>query len=301
MTEIRFDEAGDRLLLRAGDATLAEYVFRPDHPTFESPRPYLSPIRTLGGELVSLYRPHDHVWHKGLSLALPHVGEANLWGGVSWVPGEGYRQLTNNGSMRHLGFDRVTVQRDGTAVIDERLVWVTQRGQEWFEEQRGLQLRVEPALDAWVLDFTTRFTNVSGRPVSFGSPTTHGRPNAGYGGLFWRGPRSFTGGIVTTPHAVGGNELMGERGAWMAYTGVHDGHGRSSTIVLVDAPTNPTHPTRWFVRATPFACLCPAPFFDCEILVGPGQSLALRYAAVVADGDAARAQEWARLGARWWQ
>ena len=33
MTDIRFDEAGDRVLLRAGDAVLAEYVARPDHPT----------------------------------------------------------------------------------------------------------------------------------------------------------------------------------------------------------------------------------------------------------------------------
>ena len=75
MTDIRFDEAGDRVLLRAGDAVLAEYVARPDHPTYESPRPYFSPIRTFSGELVSLYRPHDHVWHKGIAWSLPVVGD----------------------------------------------------------------------------------------------------------------------------------------------------------------------------------------------------------------------------------
>ncbi|HEU0180964.1 MAG TPA: DUF6807 family protein, partial [Agromyces mariniharenae] len=104
MTDIRFDEAGDRLLVRAGDAVLAEYVARPDHPTSESPRPYLSPIRTLGGELVSLYRPHDHVWHKGIAWSLPVVGDENFWGGPTFVRGEGYVQLPNNGEQRHVAF-----------------------------------------------------------------------------------------------------------------------------------------------------------------------------------------------------
>src|SRR6188472_3381039 len=107
MTDIRFDEAGDRLLMRAGDAVLAEYVFRPDHPTFESPRPYLSPIRTPGGELVSLYRPHDHVWHKGIAWSLPVVGDENFWGGPTFVRGQGYLQLANNGSQVHRSFDAI--------------------------------------------------------------------------------------------------------------------------------------------------------------------------------------------------
>ena len=83
----------------------------------------------------------------------------------------------------------------------------------------------------------------------------------------------------------------------MAYTGVHDGHGRRSTVVMVDAPANPTHPTRWFVRANPFAALCPAPFFDTELTVAPAGAVSLRYAVVVADGDGSRAPQWAEIGA----
>ena len=77
---------------------------------------------------------------------------------------------------------------------------------------------------------------------------------------------------------------MGVRSPWLAFTGVHDGHGRSSTVVMVDAPTNPGQPTRWFVRSTPFAAVCPAPFFDTELAVAPGDAVHLRYAMVIADG-----------------
>ena len=85
----------------AGGVTLFTYVYRPATPQVESPRPYLHPVRTLGGDTVSIFRPHDHVWHKGISLALPHVGEHNFWGGVTYVYGEGYVQLPNNGSTEH--------------------------------------------------------------------------------------------------------------------------------------------------------------------------------------------------------
>ena len=51
--------------------------------------------------MVSLFRPHDHVWHKGIAWSLPHVGEHNFWGGPTYVHGSFYVQLENNGSAVH--------------------------------------------------------------------------------------------------------------------------------------------------------------------------------------------------------
>ena len=53
METIHLDRAhDDRVRIVAGDEVLAEYVHRPADPQLESPRPYLSPIRTLAGEVV---------------------------------------------------------------------------------------------------------------------------------------------------------------------------------------------------------------------------------------------------------
>jgi hypothetical protein len=138
---------------------------------------------------------------------------------------------------------------------------------------------------------------VSGAGVAFGSPTTEGRPNAGYGGLFWRGPRSFTGGTVVTPGGPGGDELMGSRGPWLGFAGRHDGHGGGSTLVFRDAPANFSHPSQWFVRSTPFAAVCPAPFFGATRTLAADDSLTLRYDIVVAAGELGPA-ECAALAAR---
>ncbi|HEY1175050.1 MAG TPA: PmoA family protein, partial [Phytomonospora sp.] len=230
--------------------------------------------------LVSLYRPHDHVCHKGISLSLPNVGDQNLWGGPTYRRGLGYRQYDNDGSMRHRDFTDVTTSGARVGAAHD-LDWIAQDGRELFTEHR--RFAVETGADAWTLLFGTAFTNAGPGPVVLGSPTTEGRENAGYGGLFWRGPRSFTDGAVRVPGRTGGDGLMGVHAPWLAYTGRHDEEDASSTVVFVDGSGTP--PVRWFVRANPFAAVCPAPFFDTEVTVAPGETLSLRYAVVGADGD----------------
>jgi hypothetical protein len=263
---------------------LFRYVYRPWDVQLESPRPYLHPVRTLAGDPVTLYRPHDHVWHKGIAFSLPNVGPDNFWGGVTYLRDGGYQQLPNNGTMRHDGFDRLDAT-DRIVHIGQNLTWITERGDTAFTERRRLAVTVDAAAGAWTLVFATALRNVSDAEIVIGSPTTEGRPNAGYGGLFWRGPRSFSGGKVYAPGITGGDELMGIRAPWLGFGGRHDDHGRTSTLVFVDAPDNPGHPTQWFVRSGVYACLCPAPFFDQEVSVPSGEWLGYRYAVVIADGD----------------
>ncbi|SHM94936.1 DUF6807 domain-containing protein [Actinacidiphila paucisporea] len=293
-------ELGTSLRVGYRGRPLTRYVHRPWDAPLESPRPYFHPLRTLGGDLVSIYRPHDHIWHKGLSLSLPNVGSENFWGGVTYRRGTGYGQFDNNGSMDHQAFDELSLT-GGRLRVTERLRWHTAHGEPYVTETRRLGIEVLPDDDAWVLVFETAITNVRGARTVIGSPTTEGRDNAGYGGLFWRGPRSFTGGTVHTPDATGGDELMGVRAPWLGFTGRHDDHGRSSTLVFVDDAANEPGAghVKWFVRATPFACVCPAPFFDREVAVEDGATLNRRYAVVIADGDRGRdgSGQLARAGA----
>lgn len=295
MEQIRIDELVDRVRFAANGSMLAEYVHLPTDVQLESPRPYFSPIRTLGGEVVTLFRPHDHVWHKGIAWSLPVVGDENFWGGPTFVSGRGYVQLANNGTQQHRTFaERADAPADADAAAPDRLVetldWVTEARATVFEEHRTMGATIldaqtpGAASDAWLLGFQTRLRNVTDRPIPIGSPTTRGRENAGYGGLFWRGPRSFTGGTVLAPGVAGGDELRGTRAPWMGFSGRHDGSGGASTVVMIDDPGNVQHPPQWFARSEDFACLCPAPFFSEEHTVEPGDTLVLRYGVVVADG-----------------
>ncbi|GLL03783.1 PmoA family protein [Dactylosporangium matsuzakiense] len=278
---------GRSVTVSAGDLALLTYVYGPDTLQLESPKPYLHPIRTLAGEVVSAFRPHDHVWHKGIAWSLPHVGEHNFWGGPTYVTGQGYVQLDNNGSAVHQEMTALAVD-ERAATLRHRLDWTTQQGAHVIEEHRALTVTVADET-TWVLVFDTAMTNASGETLPFGSPTTKGRDNAGYGGLFWRGPRSFTGGLLVAPGGAGGDELRGSRAEWFAFRGRHDESGARSTVVIVDDRDNPRHPPQWFARTEEFACLNPAPFFNEEFDLPERATLRFRYAVVVAaavhDGD----------------
>jgi len=272
---------GRSIQVTAGDGELFTYVYRATDPQLESPRPYLHPIRTLDGDLVSVFRPHDHVWHKGLTWSLPHFGHENFWGGPTFSKEAGYQQLDNNGSMDHDRIDALDVS-DDLVRFSHHLTWRTQAGAHVVDESRSLTTRF--ADDGWVLVYETAMTNVSDETIQIGSPTTAGRENAGYGGLFWRGPRSFTNGTVLAPQGKGGDELRGQHAAWMGFSGKHDNNGRASTIIIADAGDNVRHPPQWFVRSEDFAAVCPAPFFSEELPFEAGSTLNFRYAVLVADG-----------------
>ena len=258
-------------------AELFRYVYRPDDPPLESPRPYFHPVRTLGGEFVTDHRPGDHRWHKGIAWSLPNVGADNFWGGTTYRRGDGYVQLDNNGAIRHDGFDAVGAD-GGLLSLAERLTWVTAAGEALFAERRRITAAA-PDRSAWLLSFGTTMRNVGGRCVAIGSPTTEGREKAGYGGLFWRGPAAFAGGRVLTWHGAGGDEIMGRRAPWLAFA------TPAATLIFRDSPANPGFPCRWFVRTSPYACVCPAPFFATEVPVPAAAELALRYEVVVATGE----------------
>ncbi|MFB6984969.1 PmoA family protein [Streptomyces sp. NPDC056304] len=291
---------GDRITVteERGGIDLISYVYRPE-AAWEAPKPYIHPMRTLADSVVTDYRPNDHRWHKGLQMTASHLSGQNLWGGNTYVHGQGYRPLPERvGSMAHLGFDEVAADA-GRAVIAEGLSWRHHDGTHWADEQRRIELHdVEHAESgagtagtggSWTLTWSSAITNRRTEPLHFGSPTTLGRKAAGYTGLFWRGPRAFRGGRILRPDGSG-PESMGTQAPWLAYSGEHDGADGHATLIFRHAPENDhsgeggTHPAHWFVRNEPFAAVAPSFAFYDELELAPGDTLSRRYRVTVADG-----------------
>ncbi|WP_405633537.1 PmoA family protein [Streptomyces sp. NBC_01174] len=282
---------GEHLSVIASESgvELLRYVYRAED-AWEAPKPYIHPLRTLSGQVVTGYRPNDHRWHKGLQMTASHLSGANLWGGNSYVHGKGYRALPERvGSMAHAGFDEVSVH-DGGARFAERLTWHPRSGELWAEETRRIEVHdVDAVTGSWALTWSSAVTNRRGEPLRFGSPTTHGRPDAGYTGLFWRGPRAFRDGRIIGP-AGEGPDLMGRQAPWLAYGGEYDEADGHATLVFVHSPENDhsgaggAHPAHWFVRDSPYAAVAPSFAFHQELVLDPGATLRRRYRVLVADG-----------------
>lgn len=273
----------DSLELQYRDQTLFRYVYEPATAQIESPRPYFHPLRTLAGKEVTIFRPYDHLWHHGLSLTAANLSGENFWGGPTYVRDKGYVQLANNGRIQHSTWQEITCS--DTLRCVEQLQWITQTGDTWINEERQITVsEIDPTGEYWSLDLAFRLVNVAPHPLVFGSPTTEGRPEAGYGGLFWRGPRSFLHGKILAADGLEGPEIMGCSALWLALSGWHDGDAAQSTVLFIDRPSNPRFPTRWFVRNDPYACVSCAFMFNEEYNLQRHEELNLTYRVVLVCG-----------------
>lgn len=259
----------------------------------ECPAPYLHPLRTLAGGIVTGHRPHDHRWHKGLTMAVPKlarlgptgepVSATNFWGGPSYVAGRGYVDLHDVGCIDTVGFE---VLAPGTVAAE--LLWVGSDGIPMLSERRTFAVcDVDAAAGSWTLAFRSELRALgpaagpASGPLEFNSPTTLGRDQAGYCGFFWRGPRAFTGGrTLSSTGREGADTLMGRHAAWLAYTGEFDDRDGHATLVFVPDGEAP----EWFVRADDYPGVNPSLAFRRPRLLEPGERLELGYRVVIADG-----------------
>jgi hypothetical protein len=261
---------------------IVDYVYAPDVPAFEGPKPYLHPVRTLSGALVTGYRPNDHRWHKGIQMTWTHVSGQNFWGGNTYVHGTGYVPLDNVGWIRHDTFAAIDLTADDLT-IDESLTWITSTGESWIAERRRQRVHgIDPARGTWVLDFATELRNTRDTDLELGSPTTKGRHNAGYTGFFWRGPRAFTGGEIHTADGGGPGTMGTSSSPWLAFTGEHDDIDGGATLLVLAGASSRSSIT-WFVRNDPFPGVNPSPAFHEPIVLPPQDTLHLHHRMVVAD------------------
>lgn len=282
----RTEQCADRLIGRYQDRLLFEYVFDAPLARELAPRPYFHPVRTLGGVTLTDHQPSDHRWHLGLAFSWPVVDEWNLWGGPTFVRDRGYVDLDNQGEIRHLSW-----------IGDhEQLEWLDRHGSRIATERRLIcHPEVDAAAGAWWLELESVIESTCQHGLRIGSPTTEGRPLAGYAGLAWRGPMELRGArVILEGRAATEDMAMGHRSGWLGYVAA------GMTVGFFEHSANPGVPNRWFVRTEEYPLVTSSPVFDTELRLVPGEHLRLRHRVLFAEGewDAARLAEAASAFAR---
>jgi hypothetical protein len=265
------------------DTVVARYVLDEDLPASLSPRPYLHPITTMGGTVVTDTRPPDHPWHLGAGLAIQDVGGMNFWGGPTYVRDRGYLERDDHGRIEHKDWRFRSADR-----LLHDLRWVGPDGVERLREERSIAVcTIGNAPDCWALHFTSSLQNATGAPLRIGSPATNGRAGAGYGGFFWRAPHSTVPWRILSATGHGEAEVHGTGSPWLSIGGRGAGAQADYTLILVVPPPSPDEKTTvrpWFVRSRDYPGVCSAVAFDRELLLDVGGRLAVRVSVLVADG-----------------
>jgi hypothetical protein len=243
---------------------------------WDAPRPFVHPLRTPAGAVLTVDAPDDHPWHHG------------LWSTIKYVNGENFWEEYDEFGLLHTTSVEQLVGEVGaceTATIEWRR---PVGGAVVIDELRTLR-HVVSGPDDYAIDWTVELTPRADVVLDRTPFDTWG----GYGGLTLRGaPDWVDTSLVVSDDAQPRDRLLGERARWCHLEGVApiDASSSIAGVAILDHPDNPRHPTPWYAstRADTYgegwANFCNAAFlWDDPLEVAAGVTLTMRHRVIVHD------------------
>ena len=250
-------------------------------------RPFIHPLATPSGVVLSRDAPDDHPWHHGLWFTVKFVGDDNFW-----------EEMAPYGVLRHDFPPDVIEDHDGSVVVSGALTWTRpDRTTVALSEHRSFT-HVPIDDDAYAIDLDTTLIPHADVRLDRTPFTTWG----GYGGLAFRGRADLVDSQILLDDGSGHDRVFGTPSRWSDLAGTVD--GAPVGLALLDHPENPRHPTPVYGGAKldnygdGWSNLLNAAFlFHDGLDLAAGQHIRLRHRVLVHDGhwDASRlADEWER-------
>ncbi len=250
----------------------------------EAPKPYLSPLRSASGIIVTRLFPmekvegetRDHPHHRGLWFTHGDLNQVDFWANEPGGKGrKGRVKLEKIHSVKG-------GKKDGS--IRASFLWVDDAGEPLVRELRTMTFYSDPSLR--VLDFDATLTAVK-RAV-------FGDTKEGFFAIRLRDSmkeRGGTGRMINAEGKSGMREVWGKASPWVDYSGTLD--GEKLGVAIFDHPQSFRHPTYWHARdyglfaANAFGL---HDFFNDKTKDGshalePGQSIRFIYRVLIHPGD----------------
>lgn len=282
MTATRWDyRPGATLSLIRDEETLLTYAFS----TASAPKPYIHPLRTSDGVLLTAYQPSDHVWHRGLWFSWKYINDVNYWEEqVSDVECES--RLASEGRTESRGDEALSFVA-GDARLRHELGYVDPDAKTVLVEQRTVTVAPPRGDGTYSIDLVHDFTVADQEVTLSATPITADMPWGGYAGLGVRAARSLQGFRVLSSEGLRGTEANGAPSRWIDLSGVADGAADlAAGIAILDHPANPRHPPPAYVYydASQFGYINLGPIRNEPLSLPAGARTRLAYRLVVHDG-----------------
>ncbi|HTS66594.1 MAG TPA: PmoA family protein [Candidatus Acidoferrales bacterium] len=257
----------------------------------EAPKPYLHPLRTADGKVVTRGypmvadipgEPHDHPHHRGLWFTHGDVNGYDFWGNEESQKGAGK-------GKGKVVLERVTKVAGGkkSGTIAATFAWKIPSGDTLLIETRTMTFYSDPNVRQIDFDST----------LSPQQDVTFGDTKEGMFAIRLAAPleEDKGGKMVNAQNKQGEKNVWGKRSEWVDYSGKLD--GATVGVAIFDHPGNPRPPTYWHARAYGLFANNIFGLRDFEndksrdgsLTVRPGQPLRFRYRVLIHPGDSNQA------------
>ncbi len=252
-------------------------------------KPYLHPLRSASGKVVSRHFPmenvpgedREHPHHRGIAFTHGDVNGYNFWAS---------EQDQKDAHQGRILLDKIIRTQGGTTegILEAAFRWVTPQGDIVLREHRVMTFYAHPSLR--IIDFDIQLT-AAGSPVRFGDTKE--------GSFYVRLGRELsedTGGtMISSTGAKSEKNVWGHQANWVDDYGTVE--GKQLGVAIFDHPGNPRHPTYWHSRAYGLMAVNIFGLHDFlndktkdgSLTLKPAETLRFRYRVVVHPGDTAAA------------
>jgi hypothetical protein len=257
----------------------------------DTPKPYLHPLRTADGKIVTrqfpmvqgiVGEPTDHPHHRGLWFTHGDVNGYDFWSNEADQKGAGK-------GKGKVVLERVTKVTSGkkSGSITATFAWQNPKGETLLIETRTMTFYSDPQNRQ--IDFDATLSPQ--QEVTFGD-TKEGM----FAIRLTPGLEEEEGGkLVNAQNKQTEKNIWGKRSEWADDSGQID--GAAYGVAILDHPGNPRQPTYWHARAYGLFATNVFGLHDFEddksrdgsLTIRPGQPLRFRYRVIIHPGNAVQA------------
>ncbi|PYV17952.1 MAG: transmembrane prediction [Acidobacteria bacterium] len=294
--KVELKRDGKQIQISIGEKAFGTYYFGP-----ESPKPYLSPLRSADGIVLTRGWPmiknipgesHDHPHHRALFFTHGDINGFDFWGEAV----ESKKQQTTHGKVYsseelpkgRTVFVKLLASKGGpdSGTLSADLNLVDPDGKPIGSETQTYVFRGDATSRTIDCTFTTNADK--GVPLKFGD-TKEGT----FAIRLVKALEEPNGHMLNSNGATGEKAIWGKRADWVDYSGIVE--GEELGIAIFDHPSNLHHPSTWHARGYGLFAVNPFglhdfmndPKQDGSYTVPVGDSLTLRYRVFIHKGDAA--------------
>ncbi len=292
LAQVDIQQQADRMNITINGAAFSTFFYGAD-----TPKPYLHPLRTASGKIVTRGYPmeniegesKDHPHHRGLWFSHGDVNGFDFWANEARQKGPKKGRIVLDKAGPVAGG-----KKKGT--LHATFNWQDPQGNTLLKEDRKMTFyadRDRRVMDVYItltamVDVKFGDTKEGTFAIRLATPLEEPSPKA-------KGV-TRTGRMVNAEGLTTEKNVWGKRSAWVDYEGELE--GEKLGIAILDHPSNPRHPTYWHARGYG---LFAANIFgvreftrdkskDGSLILEKGKKLRFLYRVVIHPGDAHSAQ-----------
>lgn len=244
-------------------------------------KPYFHPLRTPKGHNLTLERPKDHPWHRGLWFSWKDINGVNYW---EEDPEKGIAE--GRSIIKSVDIDS---EQDFSAKIVLTISYEEDQ-KPVIDETRTLVISSPVQKNEYTIKWEQSFKILEEAVLYLEKPAKHGGVGwGGYAGLSFRGSDLLTDQHFTSSSGWENFEDLtgyGEKERWMDMTAKVIGTNDYAGLTIYDAPSNPRYPSPyyiWFAKGQ-HTFFTPSLLFDGPMTLIKGESFLLDYLILIHDG-----------------